>query len=675
MRNYILELSPTQREQIGKWMAIAILMLFLIIKSLTLALMVALGLLIVSNVKESLSRKAALFLIPLVCSAGFGWLAAQGVHFVQDFGATALGKPAPQAIVWHSWYDSPLKPLSNPANKAGRGGVFVGMIVGYCLAITFKKQQNWHGPGVIRGEEVVHGGWADLTHLQDKCDFGPPKDGAGGLPIGILQGQILRLMPNKGKIKIAGHLIINGPPGSGKSYTSIRILMIAAVCDGHSIVVTDPKGELFQDFARWLKQKGYEVIAFNVVDPAHSFWWNMIDECKDFDEIMDLAAWLIDAAGGDHSFFSGGEKNILASVFAYAKWVLPEGQRHVCSALALLTWPQEALDAAYSHAYYNRRSNGLPTEAYETWKGAQGHYTNYIEGVRNKVREITKGNLAALTSKSDFPLNFLGQKKTALFLILPTEGELKSLLVPFYGFMFKRLNQLAEQNHDRLPVGVRFIMDEFANIGRVPDIDKVCAVGRSKGIMVQIAVQNIGQGKNLYGRGWDSIIGNFPVKICLGADDANSANFFAKLAGGAEVKHVAESKDVSMPWMSMKMAKRRQSSKDVVVIKDYEILQLPEDDCIAIIRGKRPVYLKKLPWTDLPQYKEIKIAGTSTPSEWVQTRSLEVEKPPYPVCEEGPLDQERTRSGKKTKPISTAGKNIPEINEYDSDPRIIEEYF
>lgn len=627
----------------------------MISKSLTLGIITVICILAGRYSDEGLWRKLLYVAMPVICSFALGWVAANGVFLIQDFGFKVLGKPEPQVIVWQSWYDSPFKPLSNPANKAGRGGVMAGAVLGIAVVCLSRKQSGWHGPGVIRGEKVVQGGWADLTHLQDRCDFGPPKNGAGGIPIGKLQGQIVRFMPNKGKIKMAGHIIIIGPPGSGKSFTIIRGLIIAAACDGQSIVVTDPKGELFKDMANWLKQKGYRAIPFNVVDPSHSYWWNMIEECEDFDEVMDVAAWLIAAAGDDHAFFSGGEKNILAAVFAYAKWALPKGQRHIRSAMALLSWPQDVLDQAYTQAYRNRASNGMPEEAYETWKSAQGHYTNYIEGVRNKVREITKGPLAALTSQSDFSLSSLGQEKTALFLILPTEGEIKSLLVPFYGFMFKRLNELAEQNQDRLPVGVRFIMDEFANIGRVPEIDKVSAVGRSKGIMVQIALQNIGQIKGLYRRGneWEAVVGNSPLKLCLSADDINSAKFFTSLAGGAEVKHISESKDVTMPWMKLKLGKRRESGKEVAILKDYELLQLPEDDCVAIIRGKRPIYLQKLPWTELPQYKEVVRAGTSIPSDWVETRSLLVEKPPYPETEEQPKEPARSRSAKSVKVIDS----------------------
>jgi type IV secretion system protein VirD4 len=684
MRDFFRDLTADQRQKYGQNIAFLIILGFMTLTSLTLGIIAAICLLACRFSEGNLWRISLMISIPLLCSFVFGWITANGIFLVQDFGHNVMGKPEPQALVWQSWYDSPFQPLHNPANKAGRGGVVAGAIAGLGLVYLARKQKGWHGPGTIRGDEVVKGGWADLTHLADKCDFGPPKEGAGGIPIGRLQGQIVRVMPNKGKIKTAGHMIIIGPPGSGKSFTIIRDLIIAAECDGHSIVVTDPKGELYSDNANWLKQKGYRVIPFNVVDPAHSLWWNMIEECKDFDEVLDLAAWLIAAAGDDHAFFSGGEKNILASVFALAKWVLPQGQKHIRSAMALLSWPQETLDQVYTQAYLKRSSNGLPEEAYETWKGAQGHFTNYIEGVRNKVREITKGPLAALTSQSDFYLDSLGKEKTALFLILPTEGDIKSLLVPFYGFMFKRLNELAEQNHDRLPVSVRFIMDEFANIGRVPEIDKVTAVGRSKGIMVQIALQNIGQIKGLYRRGneWETVVGNSPIKLCLSADDVNTAKFFTPLAGGAEVKHVTASKDVSMPWMKLKLSKRRESGKEVSVVKDYELLQLPEDDCVAILRGKRPIYLQKLPWTELPQYKEIKQAGTSVPADWVETRSLFVEKPPYPEeTDEEPKDIERSRGGKSKvssgdkKPLKEmSSSELDELFGSNSDTRVSSEY-
>ncbi|MGQ9498617.1 MAG: VirD4-like conjugal transfer protein, CD1115 family [Desulfotomaculales bacterium] len=594
------------------------------------------------------AQRAGAALLPLALGLLLAWGAA-GITHSGLKAALALKRQAPPpAPSYRAWIGA--APARSAADRAGRVAALSGGLLGL-LAAWAARPRPRHGPGIVNNRPVLEGGWASLADVADKCDFGPPREGAGGVPLGRLQGQIVRLNPEKGKIKIAGHTFIVGATGTGKSYTCIRNLIIAAVCDGESVVVTDPKGELFEDMALWLKARGYRVLGFNVQNPRFSHRWNMLLECRDFEEMMDLAEWLISAAGDDHAFFSGGEKNILAAAAAFARWALPEGQRHMRAALSVLSWPQEALDAAYTAAF---RAGKVPPPAFETWKAAQGHYSNYIEGIRNKVRAITKGPLAALTAASDFTLESLGREKTALFLVLPDEGQLHSLYVPFYTFMFRRLREEAEAAGGRLPVPVRFVLDEFANIGKIPDMDKVCALGRSRGIMVQIAVQNIGQLQGLYRKNnaWEAVVGNCPVKMCLSTDDRKSAAFFTELLGRARVRDVKESRDVTTPWDALEY-KRRESTRDVDLMAPYEILQLPEDDCVVLLRGKKPLYLQKIAWTELPQAGEIRAAGRVRPEGWLPEIPQEVELPPYPEAGEVPREPERTRGGKvrvKTKP-------------------------
>lgn len=609
-------------------------------------------------------QRIGMALLPLVLGFSLAWAASAVVAAGQEVAFRWKGgRVPPPPPEWRTWVGA--SSAEGRADQVGRWALLIGAGTGLILAWRIRPQPR-HGPGVVAGKRTTEGGWADPAHLADKCDFGPPRDGAGGVPLGRLQGQIVRLNPNKGKIKIAGHTFVVGATGTGKSYTFIRNQIVAAVCDGHSIVLTDPKGELFESMALWLRRsKGYELLGFNVANPQRTHRWNPIAECRDYNEIMDLTSWLIAASGDDHAFFSGGEKNVFAAAAAYARWVLPPGQQHLRAALSLLSWPQEALDEAYTMAF---REKKVEQAAYETWRAAQGHFSNYVEGVRNKVREMTKGPLAALTAESDFNLADLGRKKTALFLILPEEGDLRSLYVPFYAFMFRRLKEAAEiTGNGRLPVPVRFILDEFANIGKIPDIDKVCALGRSRGITVQIAVQNVGQLKGLYskGRAWEAVIGNCPVRICLAVDDEASAALFASSAGRARVWDTSESRDVSKPWSSLE-TKRRESTKDVPIIQDWEIMQLPEDDSIVLLRGKRPIYLQKLAWTDLPQYREILAAGHARPEELLPEIPQNVSLPPYPDAAEKPKDRDRSRGGAKvvTK-ASSPPSPAPEDDDYD----------
>lgn len=589
----------------------------------------------------NLMQKVGLTLLPLLCGLMFAWITADITYSIMSYVSEMRASVPPDAPHYSAWIGS--KAPADKPDVVGRYALLIGSIIGFAATFWVRPRAR-HGYGVVAGKSVVEGGWAGLSDLADKCDFGMPKKGAGGIPLGRLQGKVVRLNPNKGKIKIAGHTLIIGATGTGKSYTCIRNMIIAAACDDHSIVVSDPKGELFESMGQWLKQEGYELIGFNVANPSRTHRWNPLAECRDYEEIMDLADWLIAAAGDDHSFFSGGEKNVFAAVAAYTRWVLPPEQQHLRSTLSLLSWPQEALDVAFKDAFL---AGKIDQPVMETWKAAQGHFTNYVEGVRNKIRSLTKGGLAALTSSSDFSLDSVGRKKTALFLILPDEGDLKSLYMPFYAFLFRRLKQAAEvTGSGRLPVPVRFILDEFANIGKIPDIDKVCALGRSRGIMVQIALQNIGQLQGLYRKNnaWKAVVGNCPIKICLAVDDEESAKFFASIAGKARVRDITESRDVTTPWDALKL-KRKESTKDINIIQPFEILQIPEDDCIVVLRGKKPVYLQKISWTDLPQYRAVKAAGQLRAEEFLPEIDMNVSLPLYPEgVEEKPKDKDRDRS-------------------------------
>jgi len=369
-------------------------------------------------------------------------------------------------------------------------------------------------------------------------------------------------------------------------------------------------------------------------------------ECKDEDEMAELAEAMISCAGDDHAFFSGGEKNVLTAVMGYTRWVLPEGQKHLRAALSLLAWPEDELEKAFTEAF---RAGKISQGLYETYVTAKGHWTNYVEGVRNKLRTITKGGLSALTSESDFNLSDIGREKTALFCVMPTDGDFRMLLTPFYSFLFKRQKELAMvSSNGRLPVPVRYVTDEAANVGRIPGLGKITAVARSMGIEIHLAFQNIGQVQGLYAKEkeWQAIVGNCPVKECLGCDDMDTASWFVRPLGDAQVLAEAQSRDVTMPHQQYtEIYKRRESVRKERIMEPWELMQLPEDDMVAMVRGRRPLYLQKLPWTDLPQYKEVVAAGRLPVQELIPARPLKISIPPVPngAVGEAPVRSQTSR--------------------------------
>ncbi|WP_449241455.1 VirD4-like conjugal transfer protein, CD1115 family [Desulfoscipio gibsoniae] len=601
------------------------------------------------------------FIIPmalpvLALAALSGWLGYKAGHVGQGVSGSLAVMLIAVLFAYGSWkmvdmwdygLDSNNKPVYmnwlrtgqvDRADQTARFGLLIGALAGMITFFAGNRDMvstmRRHGPGLVRGREVVEGGWATERDVRSIAEFGPPKEKkpfGGGTVLGRLNGRILRVLPEKGKIKMAGHVILIGATGSGKSYTYIRNNIIAAVCAGESVVIIDPKGELLEDLAPWLRTKGYKVNVFNVLNPEHSHLWNMLMECKNEDEMAELADAMISCAGDDHAFFSGGEKNVLTAALGYARWVLPEGQKHLRAALSLLAWPEDELEKAFQDAY---RKGLISQGLYETYVTARGHWSNYVEGVRNKLRTITKGGLSALTSESDFSLGDVGKEKTALFCVLPTDGDFRMLLTPFYSFLFKRLKELAAASlKGRLPVPVRFILDEFANVGRIPDLEKITAVARSMGIQIQLGIQNIGQIQGLYSKEkrWTAIVGNCPVKLCLGCDDIETATWFTRPFGNVQVLTESHSRDVTLPYQRYtEIARRRESVRKERLMEPWELTQLPEDDMVATVRGRRPLYLQKIPWIDLPQYKEVVAAGQLPVQKLIPARSLKIFIPAVP---------------------------------------------
>jgi len=612
--------------------------------------------------------------LPVIALAALaGWLGYNSGHIGRGVSASLSVVLMAALLAYGSWkmvdvWDRGINSNTRPAvvtwlktgrvdrtDKAARVGLLIGAVAGMFAFFTGNKDllvMRRHGPGLVRGRDVVEGGWATERDVAAVAEFGPPREKpfGGGTVLGRLNGRILRILPEKGKIKMAGHVILIGATGIGKSFTYIRNNIIAAVCAGESIVVTDPSGELLEDLAPWLKLKGYEVDVFNVLNPEHSHWLNMLLECKDEDEMAELADAMISCAGDDHAFFSGGEKNVFTAVIGYARWVLPKGQNHLRAALSLLAWPEEELEKAFQDAY----KKGLISQGlYETYVTSRGHWSNYVEGVRNKLRTITKGGLAALTSESDFSLSDIGRKKTALFCVLPTDGDFRMLLTPFYSLLFKRLKELAAASpKGRLPVPVRFVLDEVANVGRIPELEKITAVGRKMGIQIQLGLQNIGQIQGLYSKEkkWTAIVGNCPVKLCLGCDDMDTATWFVRPFGDVLVVSETQNRDVTLPHQRYtEVVKRRESVRKERLMEPWELTQLPEDDMVATVRGRRPLYLQKLAWKDLPQYREVVAAGQLPVQELIPARSLKISLPAIPGMATGQAPSNTNSSGRSAR--------------------------
>lgn len=630
-------------------------------------------------------KKAALILgslpvtVPLFYFAGVwavGGLAA-AVHDVQvklaalSAFATPEQKAAAEAhggmlpfILHHpvytgwSWLTRPAGALTHPEVKRLwqwlNALLGAGSITAY-LAWRYRNRHNAkHNSKYVHGLKVVDNPaygtsrWAGLKDIKQFCEFGPPVPREknprgqirfpGGNLIGELEGKIIRV--NFGKVpddtpKTAPHMIVFGGTGSGKSFNIVIGNIIAAVAEGQSIVVIDPKGELFAATGNWLKQQGYKnVWALNFMTPEHSNGWNPVIECQDDAEISEMIDTLSkNAASGSDSYFMLKAMELMEAMIGLLKGGFPAGQQHMRSIMTLAAWPEEKLDARFREAY---KAGKISPTIYERWRGVvKKNYEYAVSNLTAILKNLTTEPLAALMSRQEINLQEIGRKKTALFLIIPTGGEgvyLKPILSIFYKFLFKRLDKLAFTSPgQRLPVRVRNIWDEMANVGMIPGLPEIISTARSKGIHIQMILQTLKQLESIYGvNDASTILGNCPTVMLIGvapADEELAKMFSAKL-GAASVEMERVSEDITVPVKHMFELKKkiRTVAERPLMTKD-EILRLNPKDCIALLQWSYPLYLRKVGWTKLPQAEQIKKCGMLPVEDAIPARGFEISLP------------------------------------------------
>ncbi len=559
----------------------------------------------------------------------------------------------PLSVSW-TWMTKTDAELSVPAIRTvwlyANGGILIPTLVMYTrnkwlreLHANKNDARHVHGLKVVDNPAYGTTRWAGPDDVAHFCEFGPPRKGSGGVVLGELDNKILRIIPGKntrkGELGLTGHVVGYGVTGSGKSYTFVRNNIIAGVEDGQSLVIIDPKGELLETMGKWLESREYDVRIFNLVNPECSHQWNPIMECSNDEEIAEMASCMIENAAKDTSgYFMNKEIQLFEALSGLLKDAFPPEQAHPRSVLSLASWSKEKLEQVFSSAYRDKK---ISATIYERWRGtASANLEEAKSGLTAKLKIITTRSLAALMSGHEIDLAAIGKKKTALFCILPIKGSevLKPILSVFYMFLFNRLYELAANNGGRLPVDVRCIFDEVANIGKIPGFSEKISTARSLGILLQYILQGRSQLNDVYGiEGARNILASTPISLLLGVapDDEVTKDLFSNKLGEAAVKIKQHRKDVTTPLETLELAKKTETIGKRKLMEKYEIKEMNTKFCIADVQASKPMFMRKLGWVELPQAVEIKKCGTRPVSEYIPPRTLDIELPATEVYGDG----------------------------------------
>ena len=462
-------------------------------------------------------------------------------------------------------------------------------------------------------------GWLSETDAKKLLDFGPVESIKGT----ILGRQGDAVIGSKIDSNLNKHISIYGASGVGKSRCYGRNAIIQCAIRGESIITTDPKGELYADTATYLKNKGYNVKVFNLVEPKYSNSWNCLKEITVSEGEEDLNAQvfcdiIIKNTGGGtgDAFWDNAEMNLLKAL---------------CLLVALdddRNDDEKSIGAVYSYltdmqeADLNATFDALPADhparkPYNIYKKASNLSGNIIIGLGNRLSVFQNSTIQRITQYDEIELESPAREKTALFVIISDQTStfefLSSLM---FSFLFIRLVKYADTKtaNGKCDVPVNFILDEFPNIGQIPDFTKKLSTVRSRDIRVAVIFQNVAQLANRYPDGlWEEIIGNCDTQLFLGCTDQTTADYISKRSGEITVDvdtdrvnryAVALTQDVNSYSQSTSTGKRYLLTPD-------EVLRLPNENCLIILRGQKVFKALKYDYSNHPEsnlfvYKSIR---------------------------------------------------------------------
>ena len=340
------------------------------------------------------------------------------------------------------------------------------------------------------------------------------------------------------------NVIVIGGSGAGKTrfYCKPNIMQ----CNT-SFVVTDPKGENLRDTGRLLLEKDYEVRVLDFINMEKSHCYNPFVYLKDDNDVQKLVTNLFKAttpknAQPQDPFWDTAASMLLLALIFYLKYEAPEEEQNFAMVMEMLRYgsvseEDEEYISPLDSLFYDlemREPEHIAVKYYKNYHSGAGKTLKSIQiTLAARLEKFNLESLANLTRTDELELSMLGEKKTAIFALIPDNDTSFNFLVSIlYTQLFQQLFYLADHKYGgSLPIPVHFLMDEFANVSLPDDFEKALSVMRSRGVSVSIILQNLAQLKKLFEQEWESITGNCDSFLYLGGNEQSTHEYVSKLLG------------------------------------------------------------------------------------------------------------------------------------------------
>ena len=379
-----------------------------------------------------------------------------------------------------------------------------------------------------RGEEHGSAVWGDVREINRKYsekDFLANK----------LMTQNVRISYDSRKHRRNLLTIIIGGSGAGKTRFYAKPNLMQA---NTSFVVLDPKGENLRDTGFLLKAKGYDVRVLDLINMEKSYCYNPFVYLKDDNDVQRLVTNLFKAttpkgSQSNDPFWDTAASMLLLALIFYLKYEAPKEEQNFPMVMELLRAGevhedndeyQSPLDELFERLEM-REPEHIAVKYYKDYHSGSAKTLKSIQiTLAARLEKFNLFSLAALTATDDLDLPSLGEKKVALFALIPDNDTSFNFLVSIlYTQLFQQLFYLADHKYGgSLPVPVHFLMDEFSNVSLPEDFSKILAVMRSRNVYVSIILQNVAALKALFEKEWESILGNCDEFLYLGGNETST---------------------------------------------------------------------------------------------------------------------------------------------------------
>ena len=457
---------------------------------------------------------------------------------------------------------------------------------GMAIGIYFSTRRNYR-----RREEHGSAKWGDAKAVNKKYYQAPKSENK-------LMTQNVSIGINAKKHRRNLNTLVCGGSGAGKTRFYCKPNLMQA---NTSFVILDPKGEIVRDVGKLLEAKGYEIKVLDLISMEKSHCYNPFVYLQNDNDIQRLVTNLFKSttpkgSQSNDPFWDTAASMLLLALVFYLHYEAPPDEQNFAMVMEMLRAGAiededdnrpSPLDCLFDELAEDNPEH-IAIKYYRSYHSGSAKTLKSIQiTLAARLEKFNLESLASLTSTDELELGTLGEKKTALFALIPDNDTSFNFLVSIlYTQLFQQLFYSADHIHGgSLPIPVHFLMDEFANVSLPDDFDKILSVMRSRSVSVSIILQNLAQLKALFEKQWESIVGNCDEFLYLGGNEQSTHKYVSELLGKATIDTNTYGKSEGR---SGSYSTNYQISGRELLTPD-EVRMLDNQYAILFIRGERPV--------------------------------------------------------------------------------------